>query len=133
VVYDFNFWVIYFNSFLAQARADGEPPGLCSHPPVPPGIRAYIWPEEKAATHSTAKPNEHGVFAEPVYYDWDRDWGRVRGLLRRDDVQAILKECVNLHCDRGGHTGYYVVPYERHRNFPWYHMSHRRIGNEEQV
>ena len=71
----------------AQARADGEPPGLISHPPVPPGIRAYIWSEEKAATHSTAKPNEHGVFAEPVYFD----------------------------CDRGGHTGYYVVPYERWR------------------
>ena len=67
----------------AQARADGEPPGLISHPPVPPGIRAYIWSEEKAATHSTAKPNEHGVFAEPVYFDWDRDWGRVRGLLRQ--------------------------------------------------
>jgi hypothetical protein len=117
----------------ADARTNTEPPNLC----YGQSRNTHIWQEEKAATHRTATPNEHGVFAEPVYYDWHREWDRVRVLLGRDDVQAILKECVNLHFDgsgrtAGGKNGYYIVPYERHRKYPWYHQSHSRLGNGEQ-
>ena len=57
----------------ARAAKDGQPPHLCCGSATRTrGTK--IWSEEKEATHLTAKPNEHGVFAEPVYYDWDRDW-----------------------------------------------------------
>jgi hypothetical protein len=85
---------------------------------------AYTSP--KHGTTAYAAPNEKGVYAEPVFYDWGANWERVKTLVPGKRVQRALKLSL-----QGVADGYLFRPYERESIWPHLFVMHRRYGNGE--
>ena len=77
-----------------------------------------------------------GRYAEPVFFDFARQWARIKPLFDLPEVTATLRAAIDDICTREGNSrDYYITPWDKvkgRQKYPFDFVHHRRYGNGEQ-